>query len=140
MAANAQLSFVTNGQRAVLNDRRTGRTWAVQRQGELINNWNALIAADTQQPQAQQNNTELQPEVEKIQVACDAREDAENFLVIARTDARAGDGVDAALRRLEAYAEAGADILFFEAPQSEDEMRTACAAFDKPSSSRPATR
>ncbi|MEG1770985.1 MAG: isocitrate lyase/phosphoenolpyruvate mutase family protein, partial [Comamonas sp.] len=37
-----------------------------------------------------------------------------------------------AMRRLEAYAEAGADILFFEAPQSEEEMRRACAAFDTP--------
>ncbi len=69
---------------------------------------------------------------EKIKVACDARQDKQHFLVIARTDARAGEGVDAALRRLEAYDKAGADILFFEAPQSEEEMRRACAAFDKP--------
>lgn len=69
---------------------------------------------------------------EKIQVAAEARTDKENFLIIARTDARAGEGVDAALRRLEAYAKAGADVLFFEAPQSEDEMRTACSAFDLP--------
>lgn len=70
--------------------------------------------------------------VEKIKVAAAAREDKENFLIIARTDARASLGVDEALRRLDAYAEAGADILFFEAPQSEEEMRQACAAFDKP--------
>ena len=70
--------------------------------------------------------------VQKIQVACEAREDKQNFLIIARTDARAGDGVDAALRRLEAYARAGADVLFFEAPQSEEEMRRACEAFDLP--------
>ncbi len=70
--------------------------------------------------------------VEKIKVAAEAREDKENFLIIARTDARASDGVDEAMRRLEAYDKAGADILFFEAPQSEDEMRRACAAFDKP--------
>jgi 2-methylisocitrate lyase-like PEP mutase family enzyme len=70
--------------------------------------------------------------VEKIRVAAEAREDKKNFLIIARTDARAGDGVDAALRRLEAYARAGADVLFFEAPQSEEEMRRACAAFDLP--------
>jgi len=70
--------------------------------------------------------------VEKIKVACEARKDQENFLVIARTDARAGEGVAAALKRLEAYDKAGADVLFFEAPQSEDEMREACAAFDKP--------
>lgn len=70
--------------------------------------------------------------VQKIKVAAEAREDKENFLIIARTDARASLGVDEAMRRLEAYAEAGADILFFEAPESEEEMRKACAAFDKP--------
>ena len=70
--------------------------------------------------------------VEKIQVAAEARQDKDNFLIIARTDARAADGVDAALRRLEAYAKAGADVLFLEAPQSVDEMRTACAAFEQP--------
>lgn len=70
--------------------------------------------------------------VEKIKVAVEAREDPDNFLIIARTDARASLGVDEAMRRLEAYAEAGADILFFEAPQSEEEMRAACTAFDRP--------
>ncbi|WAC71951.1 isocitrate lyase/PEP mutase family protein [Roseateles sp. SL47] len=70
--------------------------------------------------------------VEKIRVAAETREDKQNFLIIARTDARAADGVDAALRRLEAYDKAGADILFFEAPQSEDEMRLACESFNKP--------
>jgi len=70
--------------------------------------------------------------VEKIKVAAETREDKENFLIIARTDARASMGVDEAMRRLEAYAKAGADILFFEAPQSEEEMRRACQAFDKP--------
>ena len=70
--------------------------------------------------------------VEKIRVAAETREDKRHFLIIARTDARAGDGVDAALRRLEAYARAGADVLFFEAPQSEDEMRLACETFELP--------
>src|SRR5262249_17582182 len=70
--------------------------------------------------------------VEKIKVACEARQDKENFLIIARTDARASLGVDDAMRRMEAYAKAGADILFFEAPQSEEEMRRACEAFDLP--------
>ncbi|WP_012747879.1 isocitrate lyase/PEP mutase family protein [Variovorax paradoxus] len=74
----------------------------------------------------------MQDMVEKIKVAAEAREDKDNFLIIARTDTRASLGVDEAMRRLEAYAEAGADILFFEAPQSEEEMRKACAAFDTP--------
>lgn len=74
----------------------------------------------------------VQDMVDKIRVAAEAREDKKNFLIIARTDARAELGVDEALRRLEAYARAGADILFFEAPQSEDEMRRACTAFELP--------
>lgn len=74
----------------------------------------------------------LEDMVEKIKVAAESREDKENFLIIARTDSRAGFGVDDAMRRLEAYAKAGADVLFFEAPQSEEEMRRACEAFDLP--------
>jgi 2-methylisocitrate lyase-like PEP mutase family enzyme len=70
--------------------------------------------------------------VEKIKVACDARVDRENCLIIARSDARQSEGLDGSLRRLEAYSKAGADILFPEALRSEEEMRTACAAFDKP--------
>lgn len=74
----------------------------------------------------------VQDMVDKIKVAAEARQDKENFLIIARTDARASLGVDEAMRRMEAYANAGADILFFEAPQSEEEMRIACEAFDVP--------
>jgi len=70
--------------------------------------------------------------VEKIQVATEARTDKENFLVIARTDARASEGMDSALKRMEAYRAAGADVLFFEAPQSEEEMRKACTSLDAP--------
>lgn len=66
---------------------------------------------------------------EKIKVAADTRED---MLIIARSDARQSEGMDAVLRRLEAYAEAGADILFPEAMESEEEMRKVCAAFDLP--------
>jgi 2-methylisocitrate lyase-like PEP mutase family enzyme len=74
----------------------------------------------------------LEDMVEKVKVAAEARTDKENFLIIARTDARQSEGLDGSLRRLEAYAKAGADILFPEALTSEEEMRTACAAFDKP--------
>ncbi|MDM7955893.1 isocitrate lyase/PEP mutase family protein [Blastomonas sp.] len=70
--------------------------------------------------------------VEKIKVASDAREDRENFLIIARTDARQSEGFDGAMRRIEAYAKAGADVLFPEALESEEEMARACAAFDTP--------
>jgi 2-methylisocitrate lyase-like PEP mutase family enzyme len=63
--------------------------------------------------------------VGKIRVAVDARTDA-NFQIVARTDARTTLGVDEALRRAEAYAKAGADVLFVESPESEDEMGTIC--------------
>ncbi len=69
---------------------------------------------------------------EKIRVAVDAREDKDNLLIIARTDARQSEGMDSVLRRLEIYAKAGADVVFPEALHSEEEMRTACAAFDLP--------
>lgn len=74
----------------------------------------------------------LEDMVEKIKVAADARQDKENFLIIARTDARQSEGMDGVLRRLEAYDRAGADIIFPEALTSDEEMRRACAAFDKP--------
>ena len=69
--------------------------------------------------------------VKKIQVAVAARRSAD-FLIIARTDARTAHGLDEALRRAEAYARAGADILFVESPENEDEMRRIGAAFELP--------
>jgi 2-methylisocitrate lyase-like PEP mutase family enzyme len=60
--------------------------------------------------------------VAKIHACVDARR-SDRFLVIARTDARASEGFDAALARAAAYAEAGADLLFVEAPASIDELR-----------------
>jgi 2-methylisocitrate lyase-like PEP mutase family enzyme len=69
--------------------------------------------------------------VEKIKVAVAARE-SEDFLVIARSDARQSEGFDATMRRMEAYDKAGAHVLFPEALESEEEMAKACAAFDKP--------
>lgn len=61
--------------------------------------------------------------VKKICAASDARRDAE-FFVIARTDARAVEGMDAAIRRARAYIDAGADAIFPEALESADEFRT----------------
>jgi carboxyvinyl-carboxyphosphonate phosphorylmutase len=57
----------------------------------------------------------------KIRAAVAARRDPD-FLVIARTDAAAVEGLDAALERARAYAQAGADLLFVEAPTSEDDI------------------
>jgi 2-methylisocitrate lyase-like PEP mutase family enzyme len=64
----------------------------------------------------------------KIRAAAAAR-DAQDFLIIARTDARSVLGLDEALRRADAYLKAGADILFVEAPQSETELRTIAERF-----------
>jgi 2-methylisocitrate lyase-like PEP mutase family enzyme len=58
----------------------------------------------------------------KVEAAVDARKSA-NFLIIARTDARAVQGFDAALDRAAKYAEAGADVTFVEAPESLEEVR-----------------
>ena len=66
--------------------------------------------------------------VGKIHAALDARASKET-LIIARTDAISVEGVDEALDRAAAYSEAGADILFVEAPQSVDQMRAVVARF-----------
>ena len=65
---------------------------------------------------------------EKIRAAVEARRSAD-FLLIARTDARAVEGLESALRRARAYREAGADVLFVEAPQTEDEVAAIARAF-----------
>ncbi len=57
----------------------------------------------------------------RIRAAVDARQDP-NFLVVARTDARAAQGLNAALDRAEAFIEDGADITFVEAPVSAEEI------------------
>ena len=66
--------------------------------------------------------------VGKIKAALDARNN-QDMHIIARTDARAVEGLSAAMDRAEAYCEAGADILFIEAPQSLDEMKQLTAQF-----------
>jgi 2,3-dimethylmalate lyase len=69
--------------------------------------------------------------VRKIKVAREARASAD-FLIIARTDARTTHGIDEALRRAEAFATAGADVLFVESPESEEEMAKICRTFELP--------
>ncbi|MEX2615392.1 MAG: isocitrate lyase/PEP mutase family protein [Alphaproteobacteria bacterium] len=69
--------------------------------------------------------------VRRIQVAVESRRH-DDTLIIARTDARAVNGLDDALRRAEACAKAGADVLFVEAPTSEAEMEQICRSFDTP--------
>ena len=66
--------------------------------------------------------------VGKIKAALDARNSAET-LIIGRTDALAVEGFAAAMDRAEAYVEAGADVLFVEAPQSKAEMEQLVGRF-----------
>jgi len=67
----------------------------------------------------------------KIKAAVDTRRD-EDLVIIARTDARAVEGFDAAIDRMHAYLEAGADIGFVEAPQTVEEMGRIPGSFTKP--------
>ena len=69
--------------------------------------------------------------VARVQAALDARTDPD-LIVIARTDARAVEGFAAAVERGRAYAAAGADMVFVEAPQSEEEIVSVADAFDLP--------
>lgn len=66
--------------------------------------------------------------VGKVKAATDARVD-EATLIVARTDGIAVEGFDAALDRAEAYLEAGADVLFVEAPRSLDQMKAIADRF-----------
>ncbi|MCV6574999.1 MAG: isocitrate lyase/PEP mutase family protein [Cohaesibacter sp.] len=61
--------------------------------------------------------------VSRIQAAVDARNEGADILIMARTDARHHYGLDEAIERAAAFKEAGADILFVEAPHSLDEMK-----------------
>lgn len=64
----------------------------------------------------------------KVKAAVDARQSART-LIVARTDAIAVEGLDAALDRADQYAEAGADVLFVEAPRSADEIAAVTGRF-----------
>jgi 2-methylisocitrate lyase-like PEP mutase family enzyme len=65
----------------------------------------------------------------KVEAAVAARR-SEDFLIIARTDARAVEGLDGALARARRYRDAGADVLFVEAPESRGEIETVARALD----------
>ncbi len=57
----------------------------------------------------------------RVRAAVAARQDS-NFKIIARTDARTSEGIDAAIARMNRYRDAGADILFIESPETETEL------------------
>lgn len=67
----------------------------------------------------------------KIEVACNSR-NGDDFLIIARTDARTAHGIDEAVRRGKLYCDAGADIVFVESPESDEEMKRICSEIDAP--------
>jgi methylisocitrate lyase len=69
--------------------------------------------------------------VQKVKAAVDARRDPD-FVYVVRTDAIAVNGLEDALDRAAAYQEAGADVLFVEAPRTPEEMRRICAAIKAP--------
>lgn len=74
----------------------------------------------------------LEDMVAKVKVAVEARVSSD-FLIVARTDARTAYGLEEALKRGRAYADAGADVIFVEAPESIEEMKAIAAAIgDKP--------
>jgi 2,3-dimethylmalate lyase len=66
--------------------------------------------------------------VAKLKSACDARRD-KDFVIIARTDAIAVEGIDAAFERAERYREAGADMLFVEAPVGVEQVKRVAQRF-----------
>ncbi|MBI3937521.1 MAG: isocitrate lyase/PEP mutase family protein [Betaproteobacteria bacterium] len=67
----------------------------------------------------------------KIKAACEARRGAD-FVIVARTDARATHGLDHAIERGQLYARAGADVIYVEALLSEDEMRKVARSINAP--------
>jgi 2-methylisocitrate lyase-like PEP mutase family enzyme len=68
----------------------------------------------------------------RIRAAVDAREAGADILIMARTDANATHGFNEAMARMRAFAEAGADILFLEAPKTEAEMHGFCEGVQGP--------
>ena len=74
---------------------------------------------------------EAEEMADKLRAAVDARENP-NFVVMARTDAYATHNIDEAIRRLNLYAEAGADLLFADAVLTTDDIRTVIKHVDKP--------
>ncbi|WP_205097874.1 isocitrate lyase/PEP mutase family protein [Candidatus Nitrosotenuis uzonensis] len=74
---------------------------------------------------------EKQEYAEKLQAALDARR-SKDFVIVARTDARATRGLDEAIERGRYYRKIGADIVFVEAPKTIDEMRQIGKAINAP--------
>ncbi|TBN56337.1 tandem-95 repeat protein [Glaciihabitans arcticus] len=68
VAPGAALSFQVNQSRVVLNDRSSGESWAVSDDGQLIDNWDDLIAVEEDQEEVEENDENTPPETEKNQL------------------------------------------------------------------------
>jgi 2,3-dimethylmalate lyase len=69
--------------------------------------------------------------VNKIRAAVDTRQD-QDLVIIARTDARAVYGIDEAIARAHAYLDAGADVIFVEAPETKEELKKIASEISAP--------
>lgn len=117
-----------NGHGNALNVQRTVRLY--ERAGAA-----ALQLEDQSMPKrcghlSDKSLVSRQEMVGKVKAALDARA-SDDTLIIARTDAVAVEGFDLALERAHAYHEAGADVLFVEAPRSLEQMKAIVAALGK---------
>jgi len=68
----------------------------------------------------------------KLKSAIDAKKNNPDFIIVARTDARAPLGIDEAIRRGKKYREIGADVVFVEAPHSIEELKSISSEIDAP--------
>lgn len=112
-----------------LNVRRTVKTY--ERAGVA-----ALHIEDQRWPKrcghlAGKTLIDAQDMVSNIKAACDARTD-QDFVIIARTDAIAVDGFEAAIERAQRYQEAGADMIFVEAPRDMQQLQTITSSLEVP--------
>lgn len=70
--------------------------------------------------------------IPKLKSAIDAKKNNPNFIIVARTDARAPLGIDEAIKRGKKYREIGADVVFVEAPHSIEELKGISSEIDAP--------
>ena len=70
--------------------------------------------------------------IPKLKSAIDAKKNNPNFVIVARTDARAPLGIDEAIKRGKKYREIGADVVFVEAPHSIEELKNISSEIDAP--------
>jgi hypothetical protein len=89
-----------------------------------------LLLVNTLSPQNKEIVSKAEM-VDRIKAAVDARTD-ENFSIMARTDAIANEGIEAAIERVHAYIEAGADLIFPEAIRTLEDYKRFSAAVSKP--------